>query len=690
MALPSQSSQLHNPAKSSARGLALGLGVSLVTTVSSASLGAEAESAVEEILVSSQRLEESIPLDLSRYGNRVEIISSEEIRQHGFVDISQTLQMLVPGLHIAPKHGPFDYFDASLQGSRNAEILWLVDGVRITNRLYNGTSPLDTLPAHMVERIEVLKGGQGIFYGTQSVGGVVNIVTKSLQNQTDGAVGTAINSNGGYNLNSYVRGAVGNHQFVLFASRDESDGYTPWREDAIQASATDLERGYEVDTLGLKYGFNLTPDSRLSLQYQASDAQLDFARPFLNRSTINDRDERIFTAKYDLRVNDNVELFIKAYRHDWDTLYTRLYNSLDEAGQLDGGVVVRNDGDYWGYEDSGANAMAKFNFGGNFEYILGLDHQRFSGTDDVWRIGDLEEEVTAPFVQLRTTEELFDNTLLALGLRHNRASNVEDSTVWNLTGKHYFTERFYFQGNVGTSFRLPDAEALFLNEFYDEDNDGVPDGGWFAIGNPNLKPEESENLNLALGGDLGALSYELTWFSRDITNYIDSYVPLTIGGVVGESFVNSDDEVNMDGFELIAGIAVNESWSASLSHTLTDATFNGSGPQLGSIPESESKLRLNYNSSALPLGLSLSGNYVGDINGRRGQTRGDYTVVDLAGYYHFGAQQQHQFVLRLENILDEDYATRIDVGTLDLSGDSYLYENLGMGRTSHLSYTYQF
>ena len=117
---------------------------------------------IEEILVSSQRLEESIPQDLSRYGNRVEIVTAAEIAEHGFVDITQTLQMLVPGLHISPKNGPFDYFDAALQGSRNQEILWLIDGVRITNRLYNGTSPLDTVPAHMVERIEA-QGWSGHF-----------------------------------------------------------------------------------------------------------------------------------------------------------------------------------------------------------------------------------------------------------------------------------------------------------------------------------------------------------------------------------------------------------------------------------------------------------------------------------------------------------------------------------------------
>ncbi len=128
-----------------------------------------------------------------------------------------------------PGTSPY-YFDAALQGSRNQDMLWLIDGVRITNRLYNGTSPLDTVPAHMIERIEVLKGGQGIFYGTQSVGGVINVVTKGLQQETVGAVSASANTHSGYGLNGYYRGGNDQVQFVAYASKDEFDGYQPWRD----------------------------------------------------------------------------------------------------------------------------------------------------------------------------------------------------------------------------------------------------------------------------------------------------------------------------------------------------------------------------------------------------------------------------------------------------------------------------
>ena len=662
-----------------------------VATILSAHLSVTAlAQELEEIVVYGTGIEETIPLDLSRYGNRVEVITAEEIEQRGYVDVAQTLQMLVPGLHIRQKNGQFDYFDASLQGSRSAELLWTIDGVRITNRLYNGTSPLDTIPVHMVERIEVLKGGQGIFYGTQSVSGVVNIVTRSFQDEPDGAIGAGLNSNDGFGVNAYYRAGSANHQFVGYVSKDEADGYQPYRDTDFQPSATDRDRSYDVGMIGLKYAFDAPGRSRFSIQYQHTDNELDFARPYLNHDTVNARDEDILTLKYDWQATDNVGLFIKAYQHNWATEYTRIYNTLDADGAVTGELRTINDRSYWGYKDYGLNAVAKLNFGGGMEYVVGLDGQNFSGADDVWRIDDLEEQVSAAFAQIRTTPAMMQNSTLALGVRLNEPSNSDSSTVWNISGRHDFTENVYFRANIGTSFRLPDAEALFLNEYYDDDNDGIPDGGWFAIGNPNLKPEESRNINLAIGGNAGNFSYELIGFTRKITDYIDSYVPLTIAGVVGESFINSDDQVDVDGFELIATANFNDRWQGRFSYSDTSSELNSDGIQLTGIPESELKLGLDYRSQTAPFGISLAVNLVGDINVRRGQVRGDYTVVDFSTYYSLGPEQEHQVVLRIENLTDEVYASRVDRGTLDITGGSYLYDNLGMSRTVHASYTRRF
>ena len=117
-------------------------------------------------------------------------------------------------------------------------------GVRISNRLYSTTTPLDTLPSSMIERIEVLKGGQGLYYGTQAVSGIVNVITRGFSREFDGAIEASVDTNEGYHLNGYARGSAGDHYFVGFASHDETDGFQAFRDRDLQPSALDRNRGY--------------------------------------------------------------------------------------------------------------------------------------------------------------------------------------------------------------------------------------------------------------------------------------------------------------------------------------------------------------------------------------------------------------------------------------------------------------
>src|SRR5688500_350516 len=85
-----------------------------------------AQGEVERVLITG-RLEEMLPERLSQYGTRIDIVTAVEIQNGGYLDVVQSLQNFVPGFYFAPKNGPFDYVDVSLQGSRREDVLWLVD-----------------------------------------------------------------------------------------------------------------------------------------------------------------------------------------------------------------------------------------------------------------------------------------------------------------------------------------------------------------------------------------------------------------------------------------------------------------------------------------------------------------------------------------------------------------------------------
>jgi outer membrane cobalamin receptor len=645
----------------------------------------------ERVLVAAPKLEEELPQEIERAGSRVQTITSADIENGGYNDIGQVLQALVPGLYVAPKSGAFDYVVASLQGSRTAEMLWLVDGVRISNRLYNGTTPLDTLPAHMVERIEIIEGGQGVFYGTQGVAGVINVVTKAFTEDANGAVRTGFNTNRGGLINGFARGSGNGHRYVLYGSKDEARGFNSFPENEYSPSTTDRHRSYDVNTFGAKYAYDFGTAVRLSTMYQLSDVKVDTLRPARSSlgqvggqaGVFNERREHVFSAKGDYTAHANAEVFFKTYYHQWDSYYSESRNAI-----ASGALTVISDREFWGFKDYGLNIMTKLTPTRGVEYFAGYDFQNYSGRDEVLLIAQQTERVNALFGQIRITPELIDRTTLALGVRHNNATNAGDATVWNLTGRHDFTPALFARAGVGTAFRYPDAYQLFA---IDES---------CCIGNPNLKPERSTNVNGSVGGHLRAgeriISLEAIGFYRDITDLI---IEVDHPDGSGNSLTaNGSGHVKAKGVTIVGTATANRAVSGSLGYTYTksqgSAIAAGGYENLPGIPTNLVDASFDVHPSGKPFGFGSTINFVGEtVNVAPGFgnviTEG-YTVVDVSGRYFIGNSRRHRINLRLENLFDKEYTTVPARGFPDTGGSAFVVHNLGTPRTLHMSYSFSY
>jgi outer membrane cobalamin receptor len=658
------------------------LGAFAVATLTTATI-VSAQTTTPEVVVTAQGLEEQLPEQLEEYGTRVSRISRDQVQNGSYADIAQSLQALAPGLYIQPKNGPFDYADISLLGSRTDDVLWLVDGVRINNRLYSGTPPNDTLPSSIVERLEVLEGGQSLFYGTGAVAGAINLVTHAFSDTPRGGLTLTGDTNDTIHADGYYSTAFGRNQVVLFASKDDSDGYESFRREDYQPSATDRDRGYDVLTLGGKYAFNFTDELRLSASYFNTDADLDFSQPYRLAFNVNSREERLGTLKLDYLPSEDVGLYLKGYYHWWHTDYTTVYNDLATPGALN---VVYDDA-FWGFDDRGINALARFSFSKGVEYYAGYDFQRYGGRDEVLFIAPTKEETQAVFAEVRTTPDLLPNTHFAAGVRHNSPDVGQDATVWHVRGQYELPNDMFIKGTVGTNFRLPTAEELFA------------DDPFFERGNPDLKPERSKSLNLSVGGTVSngatAFYWELVGFARDIEDLIDYEVfdPVTNQDVFG----NVDGTVKVRGGELSLSTS-GPSLSSRLAFTHARSRQDG-GLQTLRVPEDILKASLDYHPPNLPFGLSAAVNYTGDVFTRVTGSRinyGKYTIVDISGRYFLDAERRHRLNLSLQNAVDEELG-RPAQGCIDDPADGpfdcstpYTYTNLGLPRTLRASYSYAF
>jgi outer membrane cobalamin receptor len=650
---------------------------------------AQGVSSLEEVVVTAKSLEDQLPQQIAQYGANLNTITALQIQNGGYLDVAQALEALSPGLFISPKNGPFDYVQISMQGSRTEDVLWLVDGVRINNRLYAGTTPLDSIPASMIERIEVLDGGQTLFYGTQAVAGAVNIVTKAFSQHPGGEFSVGADTNGGKAFNGFYRDTLQGHELVVFASHDESSGIQPFPTSDYQPSGTDRNRYYNITNLGAKYGYNFTDNLAVNAAYTHTDAKLDDASPMLTALAYNERDEDLASSRLDY-TGDSFKFYVKDYFHDWRSHYTEYDNGSTPYSYTPappGTITLVNEHDFWGYKDYGLNLLTEFDINRGFEYLAGYDFQNYTGRDAVLVIEQQTEHVNAIFAQVRTTPDLIPNAHLAAGVRYNIPSVGESAVVWHAGGQYDFTRDLFFKASVGTAFRLPTAEELFANDPDDE------------RGDPNLRPETSTYLNGSFGGKtamLGsaALKWEVVGFWRRIKNSIDYQ---TFDNATDQAvFGNVPGAVNVHGAEVTLELSATADLSANINGTWSHSRQTSSDLQFDRVPVTQVKAGIDYHPMTLPVGATLTAVYVGDLddeplgagNGRFGY--GNYAVVDVGARVFLDSQRHQQIDLHLNNLFDKTYYSGLGHGVNDTTSDPYVVHDRGAPRTFSAYYTYFF
>ncbi|MCV2219366.1 TonB-dependent receptor plug domain-containing protein [Thauera sp. Sel9] len=619
---------------------------------------------LNSVVIEAPSVETTTTAELAQFGSKTEIVTREQIERAGpSADVARVLQMYVPGLFIAPKNGPFDYTAVSLLGGRTDDTLILLDGVRLNNRLYGGIY-IDTLPAAAVERIEVLKGGQSLFFGTQAISGVINIVTRRAQSREySGQASLGVDTFGGINAEGRVErvfeNGLGAFEFLAFASHNESDGYEPYRRSDTTATLSKRKRAYEVTTVGAKLAQNFGSNARAELFYQYTDADLDFARPTQNRDTRNVRDHHILTATFEHAPSDSFRYFVKGHFNKWDTDYTRVYNLPG------GGISVINDKDYWGFKDWGVQAQATAVLPGAHELVFGVDSQRYRARDDITEVHDHQAEAYGAYVQFRPVFKSMPQWQPAVGVRHEKMSGGGSATVWNLSSRYQLDDQWALRGQIGTAFKLPTAYQLYSFE------DGL-------LGNTGLKPERSRNIEL--GFDWVSRSSNLplrlssTVFKRKVEDLIS---------VVGGQYNNSKGEIDVKGIEFDGQFQLTRNWGIGGDYTRTISEAQN-GSRLTGVPAWMARARVNFDSNDARFGGEVAWRFIADIAHNATVEYGRYAVVDASAYYYLDAARSHKLSLLVENLFDRDYGTAL------ITNGSRLVPQLGRPLNAELRYTYRF
>jgi len=415
------------------------------------------------------------------------VISEKDLASTAAIDFYQSLQMILPNIMFSP-----DYHGTNLkiQGLNSKYILILVDGDRIAGNTV-GNIDFSKFNVDQIKRIEVLKGNASTLYGSNAIGGVINIITKSIQNQK-----SKININTKYgNYNTLNNSVSLNTFFNKIASKTDfliksSDGYK-----ILSLTDTIRKRKYKDYNISqsLKY-----KNKDLSIELSGNYYKHDWYRPMKEIPYIEpERNDRKQYESYSVKLKEKNHL--SAINGHYNFSYT--FDQYKKYHVIDADYTTNNDDALYDWTNHSVEQISSllYLFKNQLNLTLGLDiiNEKGESFDIVIEdeiileseLGDLDSKTFntyAVFVQSQYTfSESFN---LFFGSRYTGHNQFDNRLTSQLTTK-YSLKNSHFRLNIGQGYRTPNIYELYYDwNHYD---------GFEVKGNSLLEPEKSLNVSLS-------------------------------------------------------------------------------------------------------------------------------------------------------------------------------------------------
>jgi outer membrane receptor for ferrienterochelin and colicins len=474
----------------------------------------------------------------------------------------------------------------SIQGISGQNIKILIDGVPVTGRL-NGNIDLSQINMNNVERIELVEGPLSVNFGTDALGGTINIITKkSQQHYASVGVNTYYESIGTYNTDLRVGLQQKNNTFVFTAGRYFFDGWSasdsPFK--IQQKILPDTSRFQAWKPKKQHFGgfsWNRYLNNKLKANYTVDYYQESIVnrgvprRPYFNTAF----DDTYYTQRINNAVSFTGPLNSKYYLNAMvaHNYYKRQKNTYFKNLETLNEQLTENNSDH----DTSifTNFMSRSSVSTTFDTArfnmeLGYDINYETGLGV--RIKDLKQSI-GDFALFSTAEyKPIKNFTVKPGLRliHNtayRAPLVPSLNIKYALGDAKYKNTWTFRLSYAHGFRAPSLKELYF--FFVDINHNI-------TGNENLKAENSHNFNASANFSRQYKAYVLKTELSAFYNHIENMISLAQG--VGTNF----SYFNIDVFQSL-GTQVNFEWAWSHIKANVGAAWIGRYNQLNEVNNSE-------------------------------------------------------------------------------------------------------
>jgi len=606
--------------------LPLAAAISLSASVSTAQTadGITQVSSLElnPLIVTSSRMTETADEALSA----VSVIDREEIEQRQPQSTFDLLQT-EPGVDVARNGGRGANNSVFLRGTESDHTLVLMDGMRVSSAT-TGQFAWRALPPASVERIEIVRGPRASLYGSDAIGGVVQVFSREPDEPY-------LRLRGGSNRTRQVEAGFGDDgpvRYGLNVGYEATDGFPSQEEGA----GVQEDHGYRGRTVS---GFASAPvaaETRLTGRVWANSSDVEF-------STTNSQGE-FETGEQDTRnLSSRVSLeqsLMAAWDHEIGVGYSedQLENFGARSDDVHNLIRTRRSTVDWRHDVSVTESQT-VQFGADFREANVLSEDRITGTEDF----DKTLGNTGVYALWRG---MFDGLDTEASVRHDDNRDFGSATTWQLAGGIPVEQGVRLRASLGTAFKAPSANELYSPGFF---------GGLYA-GNPDLEPEESRS------GELGVRFRDQGGSERAEVNLFVTRIDDLIA-YQGQDFqaVNVD-EAEIQGLEFIYGRSLQD-WHLDFSATFQKAENRTTEERLARRPDEKASLVLGHdldNRTRLSVEAKVAGERPDGST-----TLAGYGVVNLAATRQL--REGLKLEARVENLTNSDYQLANTYNTRDLS-----------------------
>ncbi len=633
----------------------------------------------DEVIVTGQ----NAPISVDKSIYNIELIGKREIEQTASTSLSELLSKQV---NIQINNDPSTGSSLKLQGVSGENIKVLLDGVPIIGRL-DGNIDLSQINLSEVDHIEIVNGPMSVIYGSNALGGVINIITKE---------------------NKYARLKTGVDLYYESVGVYNANGNFFWRKKKNAVGASFGRNFFQ--------GYSLEPNSRSQKwkpkeQYNASSHYSYSSDKLILKGKVDAYKETILDRSdvFGIYLNRGLDTWYNTKRimgslqgdyqlselNSFKTLFS--YSYYDRAKEtyfkdlntLETNLSPNTDD----HDTSVFNAITARGTYNRRTISDILEYQM--GFDIVWEDAKgkriLNEYETmgdyAAFLILKWKATA--NLMIQPGLRvvHNTKYNAPLIPSVNFK---YSWDKNSFRLSYSRGFRAPSLKELYLY-FFDSNHQ--------IEGNPDLKAENAHNFNLAYTGhvllnDEKPFEYKLTLFYNKIFNKID----LVLVDIENELHYRNE---NIDKFEALGGTFAVSYSPVSYLHINLAYALTGTSNNSSSIDDffynSVATSNIRYNFLKNTASIALNYKYVGEYTDPYYSSNGDIDLVYQEDYHNLDINISKRFFSNsltassgIKNVFDNTQLDRSSGGGSGHGSSGGTSSLVGWGRTAFVSLKYNF